>query len=127
MSERLTVSKVLDEAERQLDEFDPRTSGAWPHAAAALIRQCLESTLDVFWRNRAPAMLEATLADRWICLPAFLGERAEARAADLAWTALSAACHHRAYDVGLTQDELRGHLATARGFLATVAANLRAR
>ncbi len=39
VSERLTVSKVLDEAERQLDEFDPHTSGAWPHAAAALIRQ----------------------------------------------------------------------------------------
>ena len=54
----LSVKHVLDEAERQLDEFDPHTSGAWPHAAAALIRQCLESTLDVFWRTKAPGMLE---------------------------------------------------------------------
>src|SRR4051795_404572 len=124
MSERLTVSKVLDEAERQLDEFAPRTSGAWPHAAAALIRQCLESTLDVFWTRKAPGMLEAACADRWICLPAYLGERPQARAADLAWSSLSQACHHRAYDVGLTQEELRAHLATARGFLATVATAL---
>ena len=54
MSERLTVAAVLDEAERQLDEFDPQTSGAWPHAAAVLIRQSLESTLNGFWRARAP-------------------------------------------------------------------------
>jgi hypothetical protein len=121
----LSVKAVLDEAERQLDTFDPQTSGAWPHAAAALIRQCLESTLDVFWTRKAPAMLEATLTDRWTCLPAYLGERPQARAADLAWTSLSQACHHRAYDVGLTQDELRAHLATARGFLTTVAEGLR--
>jgi hypothetical protein len=121
----LSVKTVLDEAERQLDTFDPQTSGAWPHAAAALIRQCLESTLDVFWARKAPAMLEATQTDRWICLPAYLGERPQARAADLAWTALRQACHHRAYDVGLTQDELRAHLSTARGFLATVAEALK--
>jgi hypothetical protein len=120
----LSVKAVLDEAERQLDTFDPQTSGAWPHAAAALIRQCLESTVDVFWQRKAPAMLEATRTDRWICLPAYLGERPQARAADLAWSALSQACHHRGYDVGLTQDELRGHLATARAFLATVATAL---
>ena len=78
MSERLSVAKVLDEAQRQLDEFDPQTSGAWPHAAAALIRQCLESTLDVFWARKAPGMLEATASDRWICLPAYLGERPQA-------------------------------------------------
>jgi hypothetical protein len=123
---RLTVAAVLDEAERQLDEFDPHTSGAWPHAAAALIRQCLESTLDVFWSTRAPGMLERTARDRWLCLPAFLGERPEARAADFAWSTLSEACHHRAYEVGLTQDELRAHLATARAFLATVGRALRA-
>jgi hypothetical protein len=117
----LSVTAVLDEAERELDTFDPQTSGAWPHAAAVLIRQCLESTLDVFWRRKAPGMLEASCSDRWICLPAYLGERSQARAADFAWTSLSAACHHRAYDVGLTQDELRAHLATARAILKTVA------
>jgi hypothetical protein len=117
----LPVAKVLDEAELQLDTFDPQTSGAWPHAAAALIRQCLESTLDNFWRVKAPGMVEHTsFRDRWVCLPAFLGDRPEARAADFAWSALSNACHHRAYDVGLTQDELRAHLKTARDFLTTV-------
>jgi hypothetical protein len=121
MSERLTVSKVLDEAQRQLDEFDPRTSGAWPHAAAALIRQSLEQTLDTFWKRKSPGMLDTSQRDRWVCLPAYLGDKPEARDADFAWTALSNACHHRAYEVGLTQDELRAHLATARTFLRTIA------
>ena len=118
----LSLSKELPLLrDRQLDEFDPRTSGAWPHAAATLIRQSLESTADVFWQQKAPGMLETSRTDRWVCMPAFLGDRPQARDADFAWTALSQACHHRAYDVGLTQDELRTHLATARNFLTTIA------
>jgi hypothetical protein len=120
MSTRLSVASVLDVAQRHLDEYDPATSGAWPHAAAALIRQSLESTLDVFWGRRVPDMVATSARDRWVCLPAFLGDRPEARAAYFAWSALSEACHHRRYDVGLTQDELRAHLATAREFLAAV-------
>ena len=121
MSERSTIAGVLGEAERQLDEFDPATAGVWPHAAAALVRQALEMTLDAFWRGRAPGMLDASFRDRWLCLPAFAGERPAAREAELAWTALSEACHHRAYDVGLTEAELRAHLAAARAFVGTVA------
>jgi hypothetical protein len=120
MTSRLTVTAVLDEAERQLDEFDPHTSGTWPHAAAVLIRQSLESTLNGFWVNKSPEMAQTSWRDRWQCLPAYLGDKPQARAADFAWTALSSACHHRAYEVGLTQDELRGHLTTARGFLDAV-------
>jgi hypothetical protein len=121
----MNVAELLDEAQREIDEFDPMTSGAWPHAAATLIRQALEHTLNAFWRVKAPGMLEASWRDRWVCLPAFLGERPQARAADFAWTALSDACHHRGYDVGLTQDELRAHLQTAREFLGTVVEALR--
>ena len=120
MTTRLTVSAVLDEAERHLDEFDPATSGTWPHAAAVLIRQSLESTLNGFWITKASGMQDTNWRDRWQCLPAYLGDRPQARAADFAWTALSQACHHRAYEVGLTQDELRGHLTTAREFLHAV-------
>jgi hypothetical protein len=124
MTTRLTVTAVLDEAQRHLDEFDPATSGTWPHAAAVLIRQSLESSLNGFWVVRAPGMQTANWRDRWQCLPAYMGDRPEARAADFAWTALSQACHHRAYEVGLTQDELRTHLATARAFLDAVRAAL---
>jgi hypothetical protein len=120
MTTRLTVSAVLDEAQRHLDEFDAATSGTWPHAAAVLIRQSLESSLNGFWIVRAPGMQTASWRDRWQCLPAYMGDRPEARAADFAWAALSQACHHRAYEVGLTQDELRTHLATARAFLGAV-------
>ncbi len=120
MTTRMTVAAVLDEAERQLDEFDPQTTGTWPHASAVLIRQSLESTLNGFWINRSPGMQDTNWRDRWQCLAAYLGDKPEARAADFAWTALSQACHHRAYEVGLTADELRGHLLTARAFLDAV-------
>ena len=79
MTSRLTVAAVLDEAERQLDEFDPHTSGTWPHAAAVLIRQSLESTLNGFWVNKSPEMLQTNWRDRWQCLPAYLGDKPEAR------------------------------------------------
>ena len=72
--QRLTVAAVLDEAERHLDEFDPQTSGAWPHAAAVLIRQSLESTLNVFWGRTQPGMLEASCA-RPLVVPAGLPRR----------------------------------------------------
>ena len=114
--------------ERVLQKTSSVDSRHWRiNAAAALIRQCLESTLDVFWRTRSPGMLDVTARDKWVCLPAFLGDRPEAREADFAWSALSNACHHRAYDVGLTQDELREHLAVARRFLTVVAGNVQAR
>ncbi len=117
---RWNVAALLDAAERTLELHEPETAGIWPHAAAVLIRQALELTLNAFWRRRAPALLDASFGDRWICLPVYLGGVAAARAANFAWTALSEACHHRAYDVGLTQDELRAHLATAREFRLTV-------
>jgi len=116
------IADLLDEAERQLDEFDPQTSGAWPHAAAVLIRQALETTLNGFWYAKAPQLLEVNWRDRWQCLPAYAGDRAAVRAADFAWTALSDACHHRRYEVGLTEPELREHLTTARAFLNVLSA-----
>jgi hypothetical protein len=121
----VNVSDLLSEAERELEHHDPGTAGIWPHAAAVLIRQALETTLDVFWGSRAAALLDASFRDRWLCLPAYIGVDPAARAADFAWTALSQACHHRAYDVGLTEDELRAHLAAARAFAVLVAARLR--
>ncbi len=75
----------------------------------------------MFWNDKSAGMLDTSMRDRWVCLPAYLGDKPEAREADFAWTALSNACHHRAYEVGLTQDELRTHLVTAREFLTTVA------
>ena len=115
--QRLTVGAVLDEAERHLDEFDPHTSGAWPHAAAVLIRQSLESTLNGFWSTRAPGMLgrRAGATAGCACPPTWATSPRRARPTSPG-RALSQACHHRAYEVGLTQDELRdapGHGARA--------------
>ena len=57
-------------------------------------------------------MLETSWRDRWVCLPAFLGDRPEARAAPTSPGPRSRRPATTArYEVGLTQDELRGHLA----------------
>lgn len=118
---RLNASQLLDAAERLLDEDDAASAGVWQRTAALLIREAIELALTLFWRRRAPSVLQLSTSDRWLCLPAYLGERPAAHAAEYAWTALSDACHYRSYDVGLTQDELRAQLATARAFLVAVA------
>ena len=118
----LSVKHVLDEAERQLDEFDPHTSGAWPHAVRGAdppvpgvhARRLLAHEGAGHDRRPRPATSGSA------CPPSSATSRSP-RAADFAWSTLSNACHHRAYDVGLTQEELRTHLATARSFLTLVA------
>lgn len=59
--------------------------------------------------------------------PAYLGRDPAAPAAEYASSALSEACHHRAYEVGLTEAELRAHLRTADSFRVLVGGALAAR
>jgi len=58
---------------------------------------------------------------------AYVGAMPELRAAEYAWSALSQACHHREYDVGLTEPELRAHLRAADAFRVAVGEKLVAR
>ena len=117
MSERLTVAAVLDEAAaparrvrpRDLRRLAARRRGADPPVAGVHAQRLLA--------HARPACWTTSWRDRWVCLPAYLGDRPEARAADFAWTRALA---------GLPPPRLRGrpdagraarHLATARAFL----------
>lgn len=109
----MKVPDLLRAALALLDVPEPDTDTVWPRAAAVLIRQAIEATLDAYWKTRLPAMRYASVAEQWLALPAYLGHAPAIPAAEYAWSALSEACHHRAYDVGLTETELRGHLRAA--------------
>jgi hypothetical protein len=99
----------------------------WPRGAAVLTRQAIETTLDAYWKKTSPQMRFASAADRWVALPSYLGRDPVIPAAEYAWSALSEACHQRAYDVGLTEAELRAHLRTADAFRKVVADALAAK
>lgn len=71
-------------------------------------------------------MKQANWTEKWLALPAYLGRTPEIPEAHYAWSALSEACHHRGYDIGLTEAELRAHASAAEGFRRLVAASLKA-
>ena len=120
----MKVGELLTAAKALLDDPVEDTATTWPLGAATLIRQAIESTLDVFWARTEKAMRHANKRQQWLALPSYFGRTPEAPAAWYAWTALSEACHHRDYDVGLTQEELRAHLEAARAFAKAVAVKL---
>ena len=123
----MNVVELLRAALALLDEPAEDTATVWPLGAAVLIRQAVEATIDAFWAMTVPAMQNASTREKWLALPSYLGRMPELPAAEYAWSALSEACHHRAYDVGLTEPELRAHLRAADAFRGAVGAKLDAR
>lgn len=120
----MRVGELLQTAATLLEDPVEDTATVWPLGAAVLVRQAIEATLAFFWELKGADMSTAPFTEQWLALPSYIGTAPEAAAADYAWHALSQACHHRDYDVGLTQDELRGHLSTARAFAKVVAAKV---
>lgn len=109
------VRELLADAVRLLDDPIDDVGVAWNRAAAVLTRQAIEQTVNQFWSVACPDMRRANWAEKWMAMPAYFGDPAAANAvarAHYAWEALSESCHHRGYDLGLTEAELRGHLAT---------------
>ncbi len=120
----MKVAELLSAAGVLLDEPVAETATVWPLGAAVLTRQAIEATVDVYWDRTVKAMRYTLRKEQWLALPAYLGRAPELPAAEYAWSALSEACHHRDYDVGLTEAELRDHLGAARAFAQVVAAKL---
>ena len=123
----MNVVELLRAALALLDDPVEDTATVWPLGAATLTRQAIEATADAFWAKTVPAMQYATQKEQWLALPSYLGRMPELRAAEYAWSALSEACHHREYDVGLTEPELRAHLRAADAFRTAVGDRLAAR
>ncbi len=115
-------ASLLVAARDLLNRPEPTTAGLWPRASALLARQSLEAALDEFWRTRSPA--EARDCGRvpthaqLLCLPRYLGDADLAGRLAWAWTGLSRACHHHAYDMPPSATELAGWIAVVEEFAA---------
>lgn len=81
-------------------------AGAWPRAAALLIRQALEESLDQYWQGRGLALDQCSARAQLICLAEY-AEPDRAVTVSCAWSALSRACHHHVYELPPTAAELR--------------------
>jgi hypothetical protein len=100
------AGQLLDAARLLLGRVSADTSGLWPRAAALLCRQSLEVALRTFWSLRGRGTEVCSARAQLLCLGRYLDDEALGRRAHLAWTALSRACHHHAYDLPPTREEL---------------------
>ena len=91
---------MLRAARDLLQRPDPHTAGIWPRATALLVRQALENALDDLWRLRAPGLERCSMKAQLLCLPAYLrGDDDLSARVSYAWSGLSRACHHHAYEL----------------------------
>ena len=115
----MTPAETLAVAQQLLERADARTAGLWPRAAALLTRQALEETLDAFWLSRNLPLGGVPTRPQLICLGHYLEDEAQVAALTHAWNALSRACHHHAYEVAPTAEELSGWIGTVSAFART--------
>jgi len=84
----------------------PALTGIWPRAVALLGRQALEHGLDDLWRALSPRVRNASRHAQLVCLGAYVRDEALVSGIRHAWHGLSRACHHHAYELPPTAEEL---------------------
>lgn len=99
-------SRLLELAREMLGNAEPATAGLWPRAAALLGRQALEISIAEIWRRRQPQMLGCSARAQFLALTEIADIGSLASRARYAWTTLSRACHHHAYELSPTDAEL---------------------
>ena len=104
----MTPDRLLQAAQRLLDEPDEATGGLWARSAALLIRQALERSMSDVLVERAPGAQAATFTSQLLVLPEVLGDRMLARRVGWTWVALSDACHADDMRLSATAEQLRG-------------------
>ena len=98
---------ALDLARGLLRHADPLTAGLWPRASALLAGQALESTMSRLWARQDLDFHGCGMRTQLICLRTYLGDADLAARAGHAWSALSRASHHHAYELAPTATELQ--------------------
>ena len=92
------------------------TAGLWPRATALVTRQALEAALDSYWHTRAPQVSQAPTHAQLLCLRRYLGDEELAGRVAWAWTSLSRACHHHAYEFPPSSTELATWIEVVEAF-----------
>ena len=118
----MSPTELADAAERVLVEPGDALFGCWARASALLARQSLETAIDLLWRKRSPIMAQCSMAAQLLVLPSYLRDQEAARDASYAWSALSRACHHHAYELPPTASELRSLIGLTRHVTAAIEA-----
>ena len=114
----MTPVEILDAAD-SLMRSESRTDG-WPRLAAVLGRHSIEEALRQYWFLREPGLERCSGRAQMLCLTAYLSDRDLARDTFATWSDLSKACHHHAYELAPTAEELRRLLDIARRFAVEV-------
>ena len=78
--------------------------------------------MDDLWRKRAPIVRQCSTTAQLLVLPSYLRDQEAARDASYAWSALSRACHHHAYELPPTASELRSLITLTRHVAAAIEA-----
>jgi hypothetical protein len=118
--------ELADAAERLLVDPGDALFGCWARASALLARQSLETAIDQLWRRRAPIVVRCSMSAQLLVLPSYLRDQEAARDASYAWSALSRACHHHAYELPPTASELRSLIKLTRRVAAAIEAMIAA-
>lgn len=107
------MTSLLQAADNLLTGDAAGTRGLWPRVTAVLVRGALEDALDELWSATEPACKDASGRAQLLLLPHYLTDDPDL-VADVreAWSGLSRACHHHAYELPPTSAELRGWWST---------------
>ena len=98
------------------------TIGLWARAAAFLGRQSLEDAMSWVWIRRAPGLESCPARAQLLCLGPYLGDEELAESAAYVYGRLSSACHHHAYELAPTADELRAWLSAVDRLMSAAGA-----
>jgi hypothetical protein len=121
-----TPSALVGAARELMQRPAAGTLGLWPRAAALVARGALEDALRDLWQRRAVGLGRATTRAQLACLPHVLGDRSLASEIAFAWSALSTACHHHAYELAPTATELQRWIDTVDRLITQIECTRRA-
>lgn len=113
--------RLLAMARGVLDRGDPDVPGLWPRASALLGCRSLEVAVQRVWESRTLDLQRVPMRVQLICLRRYLDDADLAARTGHAWAALSRACHHHAYELAPTADELAGWLGVVDELIARTA------
>ena len=113
----VTTRELLYRASDLLERPTSGTVGLWPRATAVLARQALERALTEVLSAKVEGIQQASVRAQLLCLRIVLDDTATADEVNVAWWALSRACHHLSYELPPTAAELRAWIDVVDRFL----------
>jgi hypothetical protein len=113
-TERADPGELLDAADGLLRLADPTTAGLWPRTSALLALDALETSVERLWQRHSLDFASCAMRTQLICLRSYLDDPPLAARAAHAWSALSRASHHHAYELAPTAVELQSWFAVVR-------------